>query len=276
VKAEASVADRWHVQHSAERDRMLAAAVEMLAADERFVAAWLSGSFGRGDDDALSDIDITVVVAGDLVDQLCRRDHQVGAGTTPERLAVLRSVGEPAIIHENHFNAPSGGSFTACVYASGIVFDWVIIPVANAVRPAETRLLFDTVGIPDQVPGPTLTDLERAQRLAEQVAFFWMMIVPTSKARLRGDSIDFHEMLDMLYRVADGVERLLKDEPPRYLRGSRAPFARTTVEQQDAVKAVCERMDNLAPAIVDAGATVPETRWDAVRVWVEATLPSSS
>jgi hypothetical protein len=253
---------------------MLAAAVERLTVDERFVAAWLSGSFGRHEDDGLSDVDLTVVVADAFAEQLCRRDHQVGAGTTPERLAVLRSIGEPAIVHENHYNAPAGGSFTACVYASGVTFDWIFVPAANAVWPAETRLLFDTLGIPEQQSSAPMTDAERAQRLSEQTAFFWMMIVPTSKARLRGDLVAFHEMLEMLYGVAAGIERLLKREPLRYRRRSRAPFARTHAEQQAAVMAICQRVDELALAIVEAGATVPESRWDAVRPWMEALAPS--
>jgi hypothetical protein len=267
------VSGGWDAQHSAERDRMLAAAVELLTADERFVAAWLSGSFGRGEEDGLSDVDLTVVVHA-FAEQLCRRDHQVGVGTTLERMAVLRSIGEPAIVHENHYNAPAGGSFTACVYANGVTFDWVFVPVGIAARPGDTRLLFDTAGITVQEPSPTLTNVEHAQRLSEQAAFFWMMVVPTTKARLRGDSVAFHEMLEMIYRVAGGVERLLQHEPTRYLRGSRAPFATTALEQQEAVRAICQRMDGLAPAIRAAGATVPEVYWDAVEPWLGA-LPMS-
>lgn len=88
--------DNWMARHSLERDRMLAVATGVLVGDERFVAAWLSGSFGRGDDDALSDVDLTAVVAEVHADRLCHRSRQVGAGTTPERVAIPRSIGDRA------------------------------------------------------------------------------------------------------------------------------------------------------------------------------------
>jgi hypothetical protein len=254
---------------------MLASAIEMLSTDQRFVAAWLSGSFGRGEVDNLSDVDITVVVADGFAERLCCRPYQVSAETTPERLEILQSIGEPAIVLENHYNAPAGGAFTACVYASGVTVDWTFVPALNAVRSADTRLLFDTAGIPAAPPPAAITDAERTQRLSEQAAFFWMMIVPMSKARLRGDFVAFQQMLEMLYGVIADVERLLAREPWRYTRHSRAPFAATAAGQQEAVRAICERMNALGPLIVAAGATVPDAPWDAVRPWVEE-LPSTS
>lgn len=253
---------------------MLAEAIVMLSADERFVAAWLGGSFGRDQDDALSDVDLTVVVADPHAERLCHRQHQVGAGTTPERLEIFRVAGEPSIVHENHNNAPVGGSFTACVYASGVVIDWILVPATSAARPAATRMLFDTVGVPVQQPAPTLTNAERRHRISEQIAFFWMMVVPTTKLLLRGDLVMFHQLLDMLYRIEDDVERLLVHEPSRYVRWSRAPFLMTASDQRDALVAICDRMEALAPAIIEAGATVPEKRQVAVTPWLDA-LPHS-
>src|SRR5690349_1264163 len=43
---------------AAMRDAILARIVEKAATDERVVAAWLTGSFGRGEDDAWSDLDL--------------------------------------------------------------------------------------------------------------------------------------------------------------------------------------------------------------------------
>ena len=45
---------------AAERDALLARAVERLQADARVGAAWLFGSLGRGEEDALSDLDLWV------------------------------------------------------------------------------------------------------------------------------------------------------------------------------------------------------------------------
>jgi len=46
-----------------EREAVLQRISAQLAADERVVAAWILGSLGRGRGDALSDIDVRVVVA---------------------------------------------------------------------------------------------------------------------------------------------------------------------------------------------------------------------
>lgn len=269
-----ALADTWVVRHGAERDRLLAAAVDVLRTDERFVAAWLGGSFGRGNEDGLSDVDLAVVVAEPYVERLCQREHQVGAGTTPDRLAVFRLIGEPAIVHENHNNALVGRTFTACVYAGGVMFDWVFVPAASAVRPPETRVLFDSVGIPIQPAAATPSDTERLHRLSEQVAFFWMMVVPTTKVLLRGELVAFHQLLDMLYRTAHEVEHLLTNQPSRYVRWSRAPFVTTASEQRDAIVEVCQRMNAISPAILEAGATVPEERLAGVKPWLDE-LPHS-
>jgi hypothetical protein len=60
------------------------------------------------------------------------------------------------------------------------------------------------------------------------------------------------------------------NEPPRYVRYSCAPFVTTASEQRDAIVAVCERMDALEPAIVEAGGMVPDARWNAVGPWLKA------
>lgn len=50
--------------YAAARDRLLVQIVETLSADPRFTAAWLTGSFGRGTGDDVSDLDLNVVVLG--------------------------------------------------------------------------------------------------------------------------------------------------------------------------------------------------------------------
>lgn len=50
-----------------ERERLLAEITEYLRNDERFVAAWLAGSYGRGEQTWQSDLDIHVVVAEGLL-----------------------------------------------------------------------------------------------------------------------------------------------------------------------------------------------------------------
>ena len=55
------------------RDTLLGTITDALTNDERFVAAWLTGSYARGEADAVSDIDLTVVVGDAFGESLCRR-----------------------------------------------------------------------------------------------------------------------------------------------------------------------------------------------------------
>lgn len=52
------------------RDVLFSRLLTFLQADERFVAAWLTGSFGRGVEDNLSDFDLRIVVADAYVKTL--------------------------------------------------------------------------------------------------------------------------------------------------------------------------------------------------------------
>src|SRR5713226_9435450 len=107
-------------QHAAKRDEMLSRISAALRVDDRFVAAWLRGSIGRGEDDVFSDLDLDVIVADDYAAELCARPWQVAGYTSDARLAPFTQFGTPAIIHESQHNAPTGGSFTVVVYDNAL------------------------------------------------------------------------------------------------------------------------------------------------------------
>ena len=116
-----------------QRDSFLTNLAETLSNDERFVAAWLTGSFGRKEEDTVSDLDLRLVVSDEHSPSLCARLEQVSAQTSPERYALFSQFGSPALIHENNNNAPEGGTFTFVLYAdSAIMVDWTLIPHMNA------------------------------------------------------------------------------------------------------------------------------------------------
>lgn len=128
------------------RENLLRAIVDALSSDERCVAVWLSGSFGREEADEVSDLDIQVVISDRSVSTLCARPWMVGVRTIPERLELSRQFGEPAIIHENHHNAP--GTMTHVTYCdTALVVDWTLLPEREAIRPVASRLLLDKVRI---------------------------------------------------------------------------------------------------------------------------------
>lgn len=240
-----------------ERDRLLNTLIQTLTEDERIVAAWLTGSFGRGDADELSDLDLVAVVGDTWAKVLCRRDSSVRAGTTPERLALVSTIGTPLVIHENHHNAPADGSFTVVIYeGSAQAVDWTLIPRNGACRPEESLILFDSESIPVCPAPPELDDDFRMHQLAERHAFFWMMTVPTIKYALRGDAVYFHILLDVLDRSVGDIERLLSGSPPVYQRGSAVNLTATVEEQLEAVRTICQRVVLLDQEIQSRGITV--------------------
>ncbi len=242
------------------RDLLLARIVTTLSQDqdERFAAAWLTGSLGRGDADALSDLDLTVAVVDSHTSTLCARPWQVGAGTPPERLELFRQFGPPAVIHENHFNAPSGGTFTFVLYAdSALVVDWTLVPAAQAERPALSRILFDKIGVRQAAPPAPESLAERAARAAERVAFFWLMAAVTAKYVARRDAVKVAHVLEMLHETLHEVERLLAGTAWQYQRASLSSLSPTTEAQVTVLRSLCQRMWGLMPDVMTLGGQVP-------------------
>src|SRR5689334_19456494 len=93
------------------REALLKRITETLKHDRRFVAAWLAGSYGRGEQKWSSDLDVHVVVANDYSELLCSQPWSSGSKTTPERLALFKQFGEPAIVYDAHANNMLGGTF---------------------------------------------------------------------------------------------------------------------------------------------------------------------
>ena len=81
------------------REQLLEQMVIELSGDERFVAAWLTGSHARNEADEVSDLDLTLVIAELYSEILCARPEQVSQRTSEERFAIFIHFGEPALIH---------------------------------------------------------------------------------------------------------------------------------------------------------------------------------
>jgi hypothetical protein len=153
-----------------------------------FVAAWLTGSFSRDDADSVSDLDLSLVVSDLYSENLCRKFEQVSSQTTNERLNLFSQFGAPAIIHENNYNAPEGGTFTFTLYEkSRLMVDWVLIPQSKASRPSQAYLLFEKSSIPITSSAESESYEQRIKKASERVAFFWMMMAITAKYLIRRD-----------------------------------------------------------------------------------------
>jgi len=240
------------------RDALLARIVTELSNDERCAAAWLTGSYAWENADEVSDLDISLVVADPYSKGLCARLEQVSDQATPERLALFRRFGEPALIHENNNNAPEGGTFTFVLYAgSALMVDWTIIPQAQAARPLPSILLFDKANIPvSSPPGPE--DLEQSRKtVAEQWAFFWMMSAVTIKYIIRADDVFVIQWLENLHGLVHEIERRIHREPWKYTRGSLSQLRPTRQGQVKSLRQLCGRMQELAPEVQNFSGTVP-------------------
>ena len=251
-------------QQITNRDELLAHIVAALNADDRVVAAWLTGSLGRGEDDAFSDIDLGVVVRDTDAAELCARPWQVAGHTTDARLALFAKVGTPAIIHESQHNAPSGGSFTVVIYDNALTVDWILIPHSLAQRPAQSRLLLAKAEIPIQ-PIASIESIEqRITSASEKVSFFWMMATVTVKYMLRQDSVYFHLLLDGLYRVAAEAGWLVAGQPWQYHRGAYASLCSTRQEQIAAIHDVCQAVLTLMAEIERLGGRIPQSPMNVI------------
>ncbi len=245
----------WATTHAALRDALLERIVSTLGADERFVAAWFSGSFGRGEQDAYSDIDLIAVVAQSHANALCARPWNNAARTTPERLELIQRLGTPVIVHDAHRNAPEGGTHTNVAFDDATHLDLNLVPLNRAQRPADAPLLFEKQPIP-LAPASEPESLEyRREKAAQIVALFWIMAVSTAKYRRRGWDVNVHMMFDALRGQIQEVRRLIAGEPARFRRYAPAiPLATTPATQADAIRALCDEMESLAPDLAHLGA----------------------
>ena len=243
------------------RDALLEKIVTELSNDERFVAAWLTGSYGRNDADEVSDLDLRLVVAEPYNEVLCRRHEQVSHRTTRERFELFSRFGNPALIHENNNNAPKGGTFTFVLYAgSAVMIDWILIPLSRAKRMHPSRLLFDKVSIPVSPPEPE--DKEQSRKfVAEQWAFFWMMTAITIKYIIRRDLVFVQNWLEQLHALIREIERRIEGVSweDAYTRGSISQFQPTREKQIESLRQLINRMQDLKPKITEFIESEPDT-----------------
>jgi hypothetical protein len=242
------------------REMFLQRLSEKLPACEMVAAAWLTGSFSRGQQDTLSDIDITLVIFDEFSPTLCVRPRVVSAQTTKERYELFSSFGKPAFLHENNHNAPEGGTFTFVAYAqTAVMVDWILRPLSTALRPEGALLLFEKVSIPVQTPTERASQEERAEEASQMMAFFWMMAAVTVKYTRRGEGMFVNTWLETLTNLVEEIERQVKPQPWQYQRSSAMKLSTTPRQQIAALRQLCHQMESLGPDLARLGGTVPES-----------------
>jgi len=154
-----------------------------LAGDDRVEAVWAHGSLGRGDEDALSDIDLIVVTAEGLEASFVR--------TLPE---VVARFGPVALANPMPVNAPEGGCFLSVLYdlePLPIICDWSVWPFRPS-RPADVVVLHERDSGRFAVGGTfeeVMSEVPRASAVledAEALSSRLYMVMPIAKDAVRG------------------------------------------------------------------------------------------
>lgn len=212
----------------AEREALLQRSIASLNGDERVDAAWLFGSMGRGDADALSDLDLFVVVADAHLDSVIA-----------ERPQFMAAQGDLLLVLEAPQNRPPGGAYNMAIYA-GVdgphQVDWYWQARSQAQVPSQTRLLLDRAGLPcsehpphfDYQPVDAPSPIEAANRA---IQFFWAMLLITAKYAARSP---FEETMALLPYV-QGALRNVQTFVGSPVRSEEAPLPHPSPEEQVAV-----------------------------------------
>jgi predicted nucleotidyltransferase len=252
------------------RDELLHRIVERLQGDSRVHAAWLSGSFGRREADAWSDLDLHVAVADEQFEPFLR-----------ERPRLYQAVGRTLLIQPEMLQSDSqaGARFQLVYFAGPVEVDWNIGPVGLAERPAASLLLFDRVGVPIRRL-PPLSAEQRRNYLDDRLIFFWAMAPIAVKLAGRGESRRAGQQIALLTTAYISLRRLLADphgpEPfvPSINRplepevDATLPVLGAHIDPEaalDVIRALCDATERLHPSLCDLGVLPPSEMPDAVR-----------
>jgi len=201
---------------------------QKLAADTRVLAAWLIGSFGRGDQDEYSDIDLCIAVCDTAL--------------ILSWSAFVAKFGELVNAHEARQNAPEGGTMASVLYKNGITVDWMLIPKKSAIRPNESRLLFEKETIPFETLTSELAAEQKQSQLNDRITYFWMMAAVATKSLLRNHGVRFYVFLNMLFWTKEEIADLLSTEKRPYLRFSGLPLMVAQKDQAKGLFELCEEV----------------------------------
>ncbi|MGW0230610.1 hypothetical protein ACWDWO_20025 [Actinopolymorpha singaporensis] len=271
-----------------ERARLADRLGRLLADDPGVSAGWLHGSVGRGAADGLSDLDVTVVVAGGALATTAggpdRPTTYERVRTSPRGRFVSR-LGTPTLLTEAPQNAPAGGAFLTSFFPGeygphGVDWEWV--PRSTAARPEDTVVLFDRSDVSGpEHPNPLepdsgeLRSSEPAPRSPLEVAVaeccsFWSMLMWAGKYAARADPDGCETLLAYAVRSLDGVTRFAGVTPPadRCATATGRPASVAGERPRSQVRVLwllADRMDGLVSRLAGLGVDLPEDVSPAVR-----------
>jgi predicted nucleotidyltransferase len=230
-----------------ERDALLNHITSVLRADERIGALWLFGSLGRGAGDAVSDLDIWVVV------------HEAYLPTLlVDVYAIAALVGEPMFVLEAPYNGPSGGTSINTAYdgeqTGAHLVDWYFQSASTAHLPVGTPPLFDWVGLPVSAENPTFGNpgkaLSETAGKVQNIRFFWQMLLVCAKYVYRSPNEERMGLLPYVVNALNDVRQFVgqpsrpdaNDLPAHHTPGDKLALLRDLAEDMAACMPAVERI----------------------------------
>jgi predicted nucleotidyltransferase len=192
-------------RYAAAKEYILQRIVEALSVDERVVAAWLSGSVGRGDGDEWADYDLHVAIHDGAMESFLGDRLNLYASLGSVVLVQDDIPGQPDVsdrFHLVHFASPDGP----------IEVDWSFLPVSEARKPAGHQLLFEKQRV-ELEELPFLTPTERQAECRRWALFFWAMAPIAVRLCGRGDLPRAIGQTRLLSRALICLWRLLREDP---------------------------------------------------------------
>lgn len=217
------------------------------------IAAWLSGSRGRGTDDDLSDIDIWLAIEDDVIGSIAANPLGFVHAIAP----TIMHVHAPSI-------APPGGSFILTWIPIDEGFeqvDWYFTPASSAHRGSDTRILFEKRGaVPVAEGGAQRLSPAQIQREIEGATKDALLMISNGwKYGLRGNSwraLDHIKSaflsLEKVFWLQEFGEIPTFDRPGRKLLSQDLPV---TPDQQRAELVRCHTL--LADYLTRSGCQLP-------------------
>lgn len=254
------------------RDALFARVVAALKADSRVVAAWLSGSFGRNEDDEWADYDLHVAVED--------KDYQP---FLDERPGLYMRVGTPILIQADvESDSLSGGRFQLVLFRGAIEVDWNIGARSQAVRPLAHRMLIERADLPVVAP-PAMSEDQRRVHADNALTFFWAMAPIAIKYAGRTDTRRAVTQIELLSgafislsRLATqpsgpdprlhATNRILEDEIDAKLH--RVGSAIDPMSALEVIGRLCEEVELLHSQLAGIGVVVPAAMPDEVRAFL--------
>lgn len=178
-------------RHRADREDLLLSLTSALQADPHVRAAWLWGSFGRGEADDLSDLDIWFIVSDEA-------SPEIG----PSLRLYAKQAGNFIVGSESPQHAPAGGGYFSSLHEGrhGLLhLDCYWQPQSAVFQVPFEGLLFDrldeSIVSLSQEPLRAEQPLQGDDRIKDGLGFAWLMLSIAAKHLARDRNSDMSLML---------------------------------------------------------------------------------